>query len=98
MLKLGDLTVDTYFCKIESISTIFASLGSLISNGDLVTYALYGLSAKYDQVAGIISHREPFPNLKTVRSMVTTEEMRLKSKSQNLHVDYSSSSSTINNG
>ncbi|GJZ11493.1 hypothetical protein Tco_0546252 [Tanacetum coccineum] len=53
------------------------------------------LSAKFDQVAGIIAHRERFPHLNTVHSMVTTKEMRLKSKSQDLHAYSSSSSPTI---
>ncbi|GKC48426.1 hypothetical protein Tco_1066148 [Tanacetum coccineum] len=39
-LKLGDLIIDAYFRKIESISTIVTSLGSPISNDDVVTIAL----------------------------------------------------------
>nr|GEU88253.1 hybrid signal transduction histidine kinase M [Tanacetum cinerariifolium] len=42
-LKLEDLSIDAYFCKIESIATILTSLGSPISNGDVVTIALKGL-------------------------------------------------------
>ncbi|GJZ10301.1 hypothetical protein Tco_0545060 [Tanacetum coccineum] len=53
------------------------------------------ISNKYDNVSGIIVHREPFPDLKTARSMLTTEEMRLKSKSQASHVDSSSSSPIV---
>ncbi|GJY22876.1 ribonuclease H-like domain-containing protein [Tanacetum coccineum] len=91
-LKLGDLSIDAYFRKIESIATILTSLGSPISSDDVVTIAIEGLNDKYDDVVGIIVHKEPFPNLKTIRFMLTTKEMRLKSKSQATHVDSSSSS------
>ncbi|PWA90691.1 hypothetical protein CTI12_AA041490 [Artemisia annua] len=37
-------------------------------------------------------HKDPFPDFKTARSMLITEEMRLKSKSLSLPVDSSSSS------
>ena len=81
MIKLGDLTIIAYFCKIESIMNPLTSLGFLMSNDDIVTNALNGLSDKYEQVAGIIAHSDPFTDLNKVRSMITTEEMRLKSKS-----------------
>ncbi|GJZ47299.1 hypothetical protein Tco_0601131 [Tanacetum coccineum] len=54
-----------------------------------------GLPHKYNNVCGIIHHREPFPDLKTARSMLTTEEMRLKSTSHSLPVDSSSSSPMV---
>ncbi|GKC72756.1 hypothetical protein Tco_1118639 [Tanacetum coccineum] len=55
-LKLGDLSIDAYFRKIESITTILTSLGSPISNDDVVTITLEGLPDKYDNVSGIIVH------------------------------------------
>ncbi|GJR44810.1 ribonuclease H-like domain-containing protein [Tanacetum coccineum] len=77
------------------MATILTSLESPISNDDVVTFALEGLPVKYENVSGIIVHREPFPNLKTGRSMLTTDEMILKSKTQSLHVDSSSSSPMV---
>ncbi|GJU01627.1 hybrid signal transduction histidine kinase M [Tanacetum coccineum] len=50
-MKLGDMTVDAYFRKIKSISTILTILGSPMSNDNIVTYALKGLSEKIDHVA-----------------------------------------------
>ncbi|GJS54877.1 hypothetical protein Tco_0628239 [Tanacetum coccineum] len=81
--------------KIESIATILTSLGSPVSSEDVVTFALKGLPDKYDNVCSIIHHRDTFPDLKTTRSMLTTEEMRLKSKSLSLTVDSSSSSPMV---
>nr|GEU98876.1 hypothetical protein [Tanacetum cinerariifolium] len=39
-LKLGYLNIDAYFRKIKSIATILTSLGSPISNDDVVTISL----------------------------------------------------------
>lgn len=61
------------------IATILNSLGSPMSNDVVITFALEGLPAKYDSLSTVISYREPIPDLKTVQSMLTTEEMRLKS-------------------
>ena len=49
-VRLGDLTMEAYFGKIESIATLLASLESPINDEDLVHYALEGLTDKYDQV------------------------------------------------
>ncbi|GJV58747.1 hybrid signal transduction histidine kinase M [Tanacetum coccineum] len=51
---------------------------------DVVTYAINGLSDKYGSLAQIIAHKEPFPDLSTVRSMVSTKEMRIRNKSPSL--------------
>ncbi|GJX34006.1 reverse transcriptase domain-containing protein [Tanacetum coccineum] len=45
-LKLGDLTIDAYFRKIESITIVLTSLGSPMNSDDVVTFALEGLPAK----------------------------------------------------
>ncbi|GKA37507.1 ribonuclease H-like domain-containing protein, partial [Tanacetum coccineum] len=94
-MKLGDLSIDAYFYKIKSIATTLSSLLSLISNDDVVNIALDGLSDKYQHVFDINIHREPFPDLKTVRSMLTTAEMRLKSRAQATYVDSASSSPMV---
>nr|GEW22585.1 hybrid signal transduction histidine kinase M [Tanacetum cinerariifolium] len=94
-IKLGDLSIDAYFRKIESVTTILTSLGSPVSSEYVVTFALEGFPDKYENVCGIITHREPFLDLKTACSMLTTEEMKLKSKSHSLPVDSSSSSPMV---
>nr|GEV93322.1 putative reverse transcriptase domain-containing protein [Tanacetum cinerariifolium] len=94
-LKLGDLSIDGYFCKIKSIDSILTSLGSPISNDDAVTIVLERLPDKYDNIFGIIVHREPFSYLKMVRSMLTTKEMRLKSRAQASPIDSTFSSPLV---
>nr|GFB46716.1 hybrid signal transduction histidine kinase M [Tanacetum cinerariifolium] len=81
MLHMGDQSADEYFSKIDSLVTLLSDLGSDVSEDDVVTYAINGLSDKYWSLAQIIAHKDPFPYLATMRSMVSTEEMRLWSKS-----------------
>nr|GEV34340.1 ribonuclease H-like domain-containing protein [Tanacetum cinerariifolium] len=94
-LKLGDLFIDRYFQKIESIVSILNGLGSPLSNDDVVTFMLDGLPSTYDTIFTVIISREPFPDLKTVRSLLNTHEMRLKSKVQNPLVDATSASPMV---
>ncbi|GKB10162.1 hypothetical protein Tco_0844085, partial [Tanacetum coccineum] len=56
---------------------------------------IFGLPDKYDSVSGIIVHRDTFSNLKTVRSMITTEEMRFKSRAQATSIDLTYSSPMV---
>lgn len=67
------------FRKTESIVTLLNDLGTPMYNDDIVKYALSGLSEKYSHVAGIIAHRDPFPDLETMCSMVITMEIRINS-------------------
>ncbi|GKC42349.1 ribonuclease H-like domain-containing protein [Tanacetum coccineum] len=90
LIKLGDLSMEAYFWKIESLVTILTSLDSPVNDEDVVHYALEGLPDKYDQVFRIMHHKDTFPDLKTARSTLITEEMCLKSKSLVLPVDSSS--------
>nr|GEW54934.1 hypothetical protein [Tanacetum cinerariifolium] len=75
LMKLGDLSIDAYFRKIEYVRKFLSSLGSPISNDDVVNIALDGLPDKYQHVSDLIIHRDPFPDLKTVHSMPTTTKM-----------------------
>nr|GEW61795.1 ribonuclease H-like domain-containing protein [Tanacetum cinerariifolium] len=89
-ITLGDLSMDAYFGKIESLMTILASLDSLVNDEDVVHYVLEGLPDKYNQVCGYMHYKDIFSNLKTARSLLITEEMRLKCKDLALPVDFSS--------
>ncbi|GKE15344.1 hypothetical protein Tco_1422921 [Tanacetum coccineum] len=93
--QLGGLSINAYFWKIELIATILVSLGSPIRKDDIVNITLNGLPDKYQDVSDIIIHQEPFPYLKTVRSMLTMAEMRLKSRVQDTSIDSSSSSHVV---
>ncbi|GKC35876.1 ribonuclease H-like domain-containing protein [Tanacetum coccineum] len=89
-ITLGDLSIKDYFQKIESLMTILASLDSPVLDDDVVHYALAGLLDKYNQVCGYMHYQTTFPDLKTARSLLITEEMRLKSLAVPSLVDSSS--------
>nr|GEY42758.1 ribonuclease H-like domain-containing protein [Tanacetum cinerariifolium] len=61
-----------------------------VNDEDLVHYAIDGLTKKDNQVCGYMYYQDTFPDLKTVRSLLITEEMRLKSKADTLLMDSSS--------
>ncbi|PWA86157.1 hypothetical protein CTI12_AA143700 [Artemisia annua] len=87
--------MEAYFRKVESLVTILTSLDSHVNDEDVVHYVLEGLLNKYDQVCGIMHHKDTFPDLKTARTMPLTEEMRLKSKALAFPMDSSYSSPMI---
>ncbi|GKA86229.1 ribonuclease H-like domain-containing protein [Tanacetum coccineum] len=93
-------TIETIFQENKRTRTV-ALKGELrvIQMGDdtpdAVTYAINGLSEKYGSLAQIIAHKDPFPDLATVRTMVTTEEMRLRSKQPILSTSTTSSSPQV---
>ncbi|GKC42814.1 hybrid signal transduction histidine kinase M [Tanacetum coccineum] len=51
MLDIGDLTVDAYFRKIDSLASRLDNLGSNTIEDELVTYAINGLNDKYEHIA-----------------------------------------------
>ncbi|GJV63651.1 ribonuclease H-like domain-containing protein, partial [Tanacetum coccineum] len=73
-MKLGDLSMEAYFQKVESLLTTLTSLNSPISDDDVIPL---------------------LTDFKTVRSLLTAEEMRLKSKSLVTPVDSTSSSPMV---
>ncbi|GKB72213.1 hypothetical protein Tco_0933625 [Tanacetum coccineum] len=56
------------------ISLTLSETLQVLSNDDAITYATNDLNDKFAHVAGIIAHWDPFPDLATIRSMVTNEE------------------------
>nr|GEZ04222.1 ribonuclease H-like domain-containing protein [Tanacetum cinerariifolium] len=94
-IKLGDLSMEAYFQKVESLSTTLASLNSPVSEDDVVHYVIDGLPEMYNQVFGYMHYQDTFPDFKTVRALLTIEEMWLKSKSLATPVDSSSSSPMV---
>ncbi|GJY95298.1 ribonuclease H-like domain-containing protein [Tanacetum coccineum] len=89
-IQLGTLSMEAYFQKIESLVTTLTSLDCIVNEEDVVHYAIDGLPKKYNQVCGYMHYQNTFPDLKTVRSLLVTEEMRLKTKEIALPADSSS--------
>ncbi|GKC82588.1 putative ribonuclease H-like domain-containing protein, partial [Tanacetum coccineum] len=71
----------------ESLVTILQSLDCIVNDEDVIHYALEGLPEKYNQVCGYMHYENTFPDLKTARSLLITEEMGLKTKEVALPAD-----------
>ncbi|GKA86283.1 ribonuclease H-like domain-containing protein [Tanacetum coccineum] len=53
-LKLGDLTIDAYFRKLESIDFVLSGLGYPLTDEDIIHYALEGPPSTYQIMSTII--------------------------------------------
>nr|GEW24523.1 hypothetical protein [Tanacetum cinerariifolium] len=60
-VELGNLLITNYFHKILCMADLLANIDSEVDEKNLVFCAINGLGEKYDQVAGIIRHRDPTP-------------------------------------
>ncbi|GJS94984.1 ribonuclease H-like domain-containing protein [Tanacetum coccineum] len=89
-IKLGDQSMESYFQKIDSIVNILTSLDAHVNDEDVIHYALEGLPETYANVCGYMHWKDTFPDLKTVQSLLLTEEMRLKPKVLSSSMDSSS--------
>nr|GEV61667.1 hybrid signal transduction histidine kinase M [Tanacetum cinerariifolium] len=90
-IKLGTLSMEAYFQMIDSLVTLLTSPGSIVNDEDVVHYKVEGLSEQYNQVCCYMHYQDTFPDLTTVRSLLITEKMQLKSKVDALLMDSSSS-------
>ncbi|GJV39748.1 hypothetical protein Tco_1418188, partial [Tanacetum coccineum] len=85
---LTDIVKDNKRSCTFTLKTEF--LDCIINDEDVVHSALEGLSEKYNQVCGYMHYQTIFLDLKTARTLLIIEEMRLKSKEVALPVDSSS--------
>ncbi|GJW75821.1 hypothetical protein Tco_0135191 [Tanacetum coccineum] len=77
--------------KQTRASTLKTELRSIqLGTLNVAHYAITGVLEKYNQVCGYMNYQNTFPNLKTVRSLLVAEEMRLKTKEVALPADSSS--------
>ncbi|XP_010474871.2 PREDICTED: uncharacterized protein LOC104754388 [Camelina sativa] len=77
-ITIGDLSVQEYCRKIKSLSDLLTNVDSPVSDRQLVMHCLNGLNEKFDGIHNVIRHRTPFPSFSTARSMLQSEEDRLK--------------------
>lgn len=92
-IQLGEMSISDYCHKIKVIADLLANINEPVSQRTLVMSTVNGLTEKYKQVAGIIRHQKSMPTFLEVRTMLMTEESRLKCT--NLTPKDSSSSPTI---
>ncbi|GJZ34670.1 ribonuclease H-like domain-containing protein [Tanacetum coccineum] len=79
-IELSNSSIIEYFNKIRRMADLLANIESPVDEKNLVTYAINGLGDRYEQVAGIIRHRDPPSTFAQAQSMLLLEESRLARK------------------
>ncbi|GKA95938.1 hybrid signal transduction histidine kinase M [Tanacetum coccineum] len=96
-ITIGNLSINAYFSKIQSMADRLKNLGGTVKDTNLVIYALNGLDARYKHIAKIIRHQNPLPTFAETKNKLLLEESELADEHSKVttHVDSTSSSPTI---
>ena len=78
LTEIGDQSIQAYCQKLKSISDMLANVDAPVSERNLVMYMLNGLNEEFDNRINIIKHKDPFLSFETAKSMLQSEETRLK--------------------
>ncbi|PWA76219.1 hybrid signal transduction histidine kinase M [Artemisia annua] len=73
-IKIGRISINEYCTKIKSTVDRLKNLGSLVTEKNLVIYAVNGLDSCFATIVKIIHHREPLLTFETVLNMLLLEE------------------------
>ncbi|GJT77384.1 ribonuclease H-like domain-containing protein [Tanacetum coccineum] len=95
-IKIGKMTINEYFTKIKSMVDRLKNLGCVVSEKNLVIYAVNRLDTRFATLVEIIRHHEPLPTFETVRNMLLLKEPSINDQSgASTTFESSSSSPTI---
>ncbi|PWA36009.1 hybrid signal transduction histidine kinase M [Artemisia annua] len=95
-IKIGNLSINEYFTKIKSMADRLKNLSTVVSEKNLVIYAVNGLDSRFATIVKIIRHREPLPSFETAKNMLLLDESTTNDQaSQSTAFESSSSSPTI---
>ncbi|GJU81942.1 hybrid signal transduction histidine kinase M [Tanacetum coccineum] len=95
-IKIGKMSINEYCIKIKSMADRLKNLGYVVSNKNLVIYAVNGLDSHFATLVEIIQHREPLPTFETARNMLLLKESSMNDQSgASTTFESSSSSPTI---
>lgn len=73
----GDSSISDYCSRIKTLADLLENLENSVPEINLVSYALNGLSTKYNYIATTIRHRDPLPSFMQMRSMLLIEERQI---------------------
>ncbi|PWA58914.1 hybrid signal transduction histidine kinase M [Artemisia annua] len=92
-IKIGKMSINEYCTKIKSMADRLKNLGTVVSEKDLVIYAVNGLDSRFATIVKIIRHREPLPTFETTRNMLLLDESSMHEEAGAFTTIESSSSS-----
>ncbi|KAL5719470.1 hypothetical protein ACHQM5_012242 [Ranunculus cassubicifolius] len=81
-LKQGDSSISTYLQTIKSVADALAAAGSPLSNSDLVSHTLNGLSKDFDVFVTSIRVRAGFITSDELHNLLLSEEINLQGRHQ----------------
>ncbi|GJQ96864.1 hypothetical protein Tco_0008003 [Tanacetum coccineum] len=71
------MSINEYCTEIKSMADRLENLGALVSDKNLVMYAVNGLDLIFATIVEIIRHHETLPTFKTTRNMLLRKELSL---------------------
>ncbi|XP_023773233.1 uncharacterized protein LOC111921889 [Lactuca sativa] len=94
---MGELNAHAYCDKVKKLADLLEGIGEKVKHRNLISYALNGLSQKFESVANILHHRKPIPSFSEMRTTLSVEETRLASSavSSSSYPSHSSSHSLL---
>ncbi len=77
------MNINDYSTKVKNLADVFASIGALVDDEDLVVVTLNGFGKDYSQFRTSITVPETFPNFQDLITLLISEEMRVVGTSSN---------------
>lgn len=83
VLRKGDSSIDEYILKFRDISDQLFNIGQEISDSDLISYILQGLSAEFESISVVLSSKCEELSLHEVQFALHTHELCLQTQAAN---------------
>jgi hypothetical protein len=77
------MNINDYSTKVKNLADVFAFIGTLIDDEDLVAMTLNGLGKYYSQFRTSIVIQKTFPDFQYLITLLISEEMRIVGTSSN---------------
>jgi len=82
-LQKNKTNINDYSTTVKNLANVFASIGTLVDDEDLVAVTLNELGKNYSQFHTSITVRETFPDFQDLITLLINEEMRIIGTSSN---------------
>ncbi len=76
-LQKNKMNINDYSTKVKNLVDVFASIGALVDDEDLMAVTLNGLGKDYSQFCILIAVQKTFPGFQNLITLLISEEMRI---------------------
>jgi hypothetical protein len=77
------MNISDYSTRVKNLADVFASLGAVVDDEDLVVVTLNGCGKDYNQFRTLIAIRETFFDFQDIINLFISEEIRIVGTSPN---------------